>query len=1048
MKNLIACLIFIAITWGAFAQEPKNGYDTERTLAKAESLMMALNWQPALETFQILLPHLNKQKKPEKIKVRNGIGRCQLKLGKAGDSLEVFMLETKGLAMELLGERHPEYATSLYLLGVLYHNLGNHAAAKPLYKQALAIQKQVLGEMNHDYAATLNRLGRIYAVMGSYKDAMPLFIQTLVIWKEILGDKHPAYASCLNDLGNLYFDMGNYAAAEPIFLQDNAIIKEVQGEGNPDYAASLINLGNLYLNMGNYPAAEPIYKKSIAILKEAMGEDNPSYAVPIGNLGVLYLKMGNYVAAEAFMNQGIAIQKRLLGDRHPDYATYLNNMANLYNYLGNYAAAEPLFNQSMQIRKDILGVHHPDYAMSLNNLGNLYQNMGDFSRSEIMHKQARDARKEALGKDHPKYAGSLFNMGILYTKFGRYNEAEMDLVQAIDIQKKTLGWKHPELATSLRNLGLLYKNMGNYAASESRYQQALAIQKEILGERHPDYAESMADLANLHLAQNQFQLAIPEWVKAKNLILAHQKVNFPSLSDNEKEVFYKTKIRPYFEQFTSTVLQPQTYSGHDSLLPQLYDLHLTSKALLLNESSRWRRTVLASGDKNLLEKFLAWEQATKKYAAYLNEEEDFNPKTADSLERVSREMEKNLSKISERFTNLTERNPKSWTDVQKTLKPGDAAIEVIRFRTLGNYQMFNPVDSIKPHSLHGLTDSVQYAFLVVTPTSKWPELVVFSEGNAMEKALTGYRNYIKMGVTDEKSYQTYWKNLGEYLRKKRIKKVYFSPDGVYYQISLPTLFNPKTGKYLLDEIEVFQVTNTRDLLNEKASESGSQYAILLGSPDFGSGYTPLPGTQKEVETIAQNLKEKGWEPEVHFGKEAGELALSNMKKPRLLHIATHGYFEASESYMPNNRVGNRAASTVIKKTNPLWRSGLILSKNRSQDTLTWGNDGILTAYEAMFLNLSHTELVVLSACETGLGEIQNGEGVYGLQRAFMVAGAKTVIMSFWKVNDTVTQELMVGFYRHWLAGLTKREAFVKTQREIRARYPTPNYWGAFVMVGE
>ena len=207
---------------------------------------------------------------------------------------------------------------------------------------------------------------------------------------------------------------------------------------------------------------------------------------------------------------------------------------------------------------------------------------------------------------------------------------------------------------------------------------------------------------------------------------------------------------------------------------------------------------------------------------------------------------------------------------------------------------------------------------------------------------------------------------------------------------------------------------------------------------------------------------------IYTGDDALEDHLKESHKPNILHIATHGFFEKNVDVEKDDKFFQ----------NPLLRSGLMLtgaghSLNKKldedadadldelddDDDLSLAEDdsgldhesledGILTAYEAMSLNLDNTELVVLSACETGLGEIQNGEGVYGLQRAFKVAGARTIVMSLWNVNDQSTQLLMRNFYKHWLDTKDKHEAFRLAQEELRAEFPEPYFWGAFVIVGE
>ena len=214
--------------------------------------------------------------------------------------------------------------------------------------------------------------------------------------------------------------------------------------------------------------------------------------------------------------------------------------------------------------------------------------------------------------------------------------------------------------------------------------------------------------------------------------------------------------------------------------------------------------------------------------------------------------------------------------------------------------------------------------------------------------------------------------------------------------------------------------------------------------------TSLPGTEKEILDIEKFLKSRKWDVKSFLGDSALKVSIKTVKNPRVLHIATHGLF-LEDVELESSQVFGFEQKKMIE--NPLLRSGLFFTGadnylKAEENKPTGDENGLLTAYEAMNLNLDNTELVVLSACETGLGEIKNGEGVYGLQRAFLVAGARTIIMSLWNVSDQVTQELMIKFYTKWLAGKTKREAFREAQMEIMEDYPGFYYWGAFIMIGE
>jgi CHAT domain-containing protein len=268
---------------------------------------------------------------------------------------------------------------------------------------------------------------------------------------------------------------------------------------------------------------------------------------------------------------------------------------------------------------------------------------------------------------------------------------------------------------------------------------------------------------------------------------------------------------------------------------------------------------------------------------------------------------------------------------------------------------------------------------------------------------------------------------------QQLKRIYFSPDGIYNQINLNTLYDHQKKQYILDEVEIHPVVNTKQLVQSEPPKAKGGTAALFGRPAFSSSeFVDLPGTEKEIDQIDKYLRQNNYQSRVYKQTEATEENLRNVDSPYILHLATHGFFE-----------NNAASSTSLIRI--LLNSGIALSSIQQDKDR---DDGILTAYEALNLNLDANELTVLSACETGLGEFYPGEGVYGLRLALTSAGARYVMMSLWKVDDHATQELMILFYKHWLKNHDNiRLAFQRAQQELRKKYPDPYYWGAFVLTG-
>ncbi len=980
------------------------------------------------------------------------------------------------LAEKEFGAKDQAYGTLLNNVAFLYRKVGRYEDAEPLYKQSLTIAGTTSGKNHPDYAASLNNLAELYHSMGRYAEAEPLIKQALSIAKANSGETHPSYATSLSNLAQLYHSMGRYAEAEPLYRQALSIIKIVPGETHPDYAADLTNLALLCKAMGRYEEAEAFYIQATEILRIALGEIHPDYAASLNNFAGFYRTMGRYEKAELLYKQATAIVKAVFGETHPSYATYINNLAGLYSKLGRYREAELLHKRAAEVYKTKLGETHPLYANFLNELAVVYMSTGRYEEAEPLLKEALVIRKTALGETHPDYALALNNLAHLYSYKGPYDEAESLYKKALNIEREVLGETHPGYAISLQNLGALYRQRGRYREATLLLKEALVIQKAAYGETHPAHALVLSSLAILY-DYSGYDKEAEAMYQQGNANLLHQiQTYFPFMSEDEKEKFYNT-IKERFEGFNSFAVKR---SDENPLInAEMYNYQLSIKALLLNSTAKVKRLILGSGDKNLIASYQAWlaqkEYLAKVYALGKTEtaKQGINK---DSLEIIANDLEQQLSRQSSAFAQARDSALFTWQDIKSRLNPEEAAVEMVRIR------WFN----------ENLTDLVYYAALIVRPDSKnYPDLVLLENGNDLEGKYS--KDYLecrraKSGIA-YRPYWQYWQPIKEKL--SGIKKVYFSPDGIYNQINLNILPNPATGEYVLDEIDIHLVTNTKDLLQFKSKKSANKNAVLFGRPAYQlevqqlqaatkpfqkrgeagwlsdhertelrkASFTDLPGTEIEVKNIGQLLQRNGWQTSVHTGKAALEEAVKAVKNPAILHIATHGVFEQSNAEDVRSRGRNIVPLSLTDKshfaapsgTNPMLSSKLLLAgaatylnAEKKPDT----EDGMLTAYEAANLDLDNTELAVLSACETGLGEVKNGEGVYGLQRAFKVSGAKTILMSLWAVDDIATQELMASFYGAWLKTGNKRQAFRQAQQQIRDKYKLPKYWGAFVMVGE
>ncbi len=936
---------------------------------------------------------------------------------------------------------------SLDNMGYLYKNsLSMYDSAEYCYGVCVRLAKENYGEKHPDYALCLNNHAALYESKSRYSEAEELYVKALNIRKEVLGTESSPYAMSLNNLAALYNKMGNYILAEKYMNEATLIFSKVYGENNAKYATSVNNLAIFYKTMGNFSAAEPLYIKSMNIRKEIQGTNHPDYAMSLNNLAGLYFSTGNYPLAEHYYSEAKKIYLEAYGEKHPDYAMTLNNMATLYDAMGNDAMAEEYFVKAKEIYREVFGKSHQAYANALNNLAIHYESEKKYAEAEKMLLEALQIRKEVLGEKHIDYNGSVVNMAYYYWLTEKYYDAENLYIQALNFYKETFGTKHPDYARTLNYLANLYKKTGEYPKAEQLYKESVQVRKEILGDRHPDYAVSVNNLALLYYLTGNMESAEPLFLEGMGIINNSVIRNFVFLSEKEKEMYFKTRAGNYaaFYEFAS-----DRKEKNPGITEYVFDNIIRTKGLLLKSSTAMRSAVLGSNDSLLTDKYNRWIGLRKDIDKLYRTEISKRKKNVDELEKQANELEKELVKGSQVFSDFEKLQNHTWRDVQKGLGKGEAAVEFINF------------------SKGKDGDSVCYYALVIVPGAEFPEMIRLFEEKELVDLLKSSGNkasvlYGKKSETAKKLYSLVWLPLEKTLQNS--KTVYVSPSGWLHKISFSALLK-NNETYLCDVFDIREQTSTaKTATPENFSPGKNTSAMIFGglkynTPDSKEELWPyLEGTRTEADNI-KKLLDKQLGKVVLFTDTSGSEA--NFKQLaqqcNLLHISTHGFFYPepgiTQSENESGEVKFRGVRgyglwQFVNNKNPLMRSGLVFSGANqvwNDDVFIGCEDGMLTAEEVAVMDLRKCDLVVLSACETGLGDIKGSEGVYGLQRAFKMAGVKYIIMSLWQVPDKETVEFMETFYTKLLKLKDVRKAFNETQKAMRKKYD-PYYWAAFVLV--
>ena len=834
---------------------------------------------------------------------------------------------------------------------------------------------------------------------------------------------------------NLHFGQSAYATGRYVYAAKRLSSAQTYFEkagltSDLSYLKSIASQGLLYTSMGRFSQAEKFTAKALEMREDNLGKTNMSVAASLNNYAVLHYNLGQYNESEKEFSKALGVIETNKQQTAMPYAILMNNQAILYQSMGRYEEAVSLLKKALQLAGQLEVSKARNHLKFFSNLALLYQQMGKYPEAEEIYR----GLEKRLEKGKPEFANFLNNVAILAMLMKKEDRVEQMLKASAEIYKTTMTENSPAYAKVINDLGNFYRYKGRYQEAGPLLEQSLDTREQTLGDNHPLFVQNQEDLAILKWKMKDLTgaAALYKTVMEKTLDFVNR--YFPPLSEAEKTRYWDL-LSPRFERYYNFVIEAA--ATNKEALNDMLEYRLSTKGLLLSSTKKVTEAILNSGNAKLIADYTAWldskEQLTALYA-YSKEELQEQSINVDSLERVTNAMEKRLSESSKDFSQFFFTGKTTVADLQRELKTDEVVVEIIRLRQFD--QVF--------------TDQVRYAALVLGKSGSIPELVLLSNGTDLEgKHAKTYRLSMKNKSNDENSFTQFWSPIDEKVKGK--KTIWFSPDGVYNQVNLYTFKRPG-GDFLINQYDVVLVGNPRDLVTNKTKKaiSTGKNATLLGFPDYGSGTVimQLPGTKVEVDNINKLLKTSGFKVDELTEKKATETNLKSAHKVSILHIATHGYFlkDVDKASWP---IGVHAD---YAKDNVLLRSGLMLTgaaeANSAAQTLDSSNNGIMTSYEAMNLDLKGTDLVVLSACETGLGEIKAGEGVYGLQRAFLVAGAEAIIMSLWKVDDAATQLLMNNFYTNWVKTNDRQKAFKQAQQQLMAneKFKAPLYWGAFVMM--
>jgi CHAT domain-containing protein/Tfp pilus assembly protein PilF len=944
------------------------------------------------------------------------------------------------------GTEHFVSALNLKLLAFLYDQKGDYRKAEAAYLRALAAQEKLTGPEHPEVADVLIGLGTVYGHMEDFVRAEQVYTRALAIREEVLGPDSTEVASALFSLSHALTNRGLYGQAEPLLRRALAIQEKALGADTLEVALTLNNLAYLYMEKGDFEQSEALFKRSLATFEKLLGPEHALVGTPLNSLAALYRTKGDYQRAEPLLKRALAIQEKAVGPLHPDTANALNSLAVLYSEKGDDERALPLFLRALAIREKA----EPDsssVAATLNSIANVYSSKGEHAQAISLYKRALAIVEKTVGTETPLYASTLSNLAVVYADEADYAQAEPLIRRALALREKLLGPDHPDVAVTLSNLAYIYFAKQEFEKEEPLYLRALAITEKAYGPDHPNVGLYLANLATVYWARGDKRQALAALTRNAELRERNLALILTAGSEEQKRLYMATLANE-----TDGLISFHTSAAPTD--PAAAELALTTilrrKGRVLDVMSDQvgaLRRRLDAQDRALLDRLSATRSALARLV--LQGGDGGSPaERREEEKRLKDELDVLEAKVSERSAEFrTQAQPVTLKAVREAIPADAALVEFVVYRPYD-------VSAANRKSRFGASRYVAYV-LKRTGAPLWVDL---GDAESVERGVTAWRRALIDPSNQEASRSG--RALDEIIMRpvRRLlgdtRRVFLSPDGALNLIPFGALVDER-GRYLLEDYSMTYLTSGRDLLRLQLSEKSREGPLVVANPLFeanapaatvpasqttrnrrsadfaNSVFTPLPGTKGEARALGAILTGV----RVYTDAQASEALLKHVSGPSILHIATHGFFLPDQPLVSADaaQAESRGMALVgrgrVEGENPLLRSGLALAgANRGQGGE--GEDGVLTALEAAGLDLRGTKLVVLSACETGVGEVKNGDGVYGLRRALVLAGAESQVMSLWQVSDEATRDLMIGYYKRLQAGEGRTEALRAVQLEM------------------
>lgn len=979
---------------------------------------------------------------------------------------------------------------------------GKYTEAIGPAKRVLEIRRSILGDENANTATSIDYLGYILVSQGNAKAGHSYLEQALEIRKRILGEEHQSTAISLDHIGRSLQAQGKYAAARESLEKALSIRKKALGDEHPNTATALSNLGHVLLIQGDLSAARRNFEQSLQIRKKALGGDHLSVAASFEELGLLLQNQGEYAESLRYFEQSLSIRKKAQGEEHPAVAQLYSRLGLLLQTLGDNKAAQTYHEQALKIRRKVFGNEHPLVATSLSELGWVMVGRGDYAGAQLNCEQALVIFQKTRGDENISTATCHFMLGVICKEQHNYRAAQNYFERSLDIYRKVLGEDDAGSARALQFLGILQKEQGNYAAARPYYEQSLKLISKARGNDHPFTGRYRDNLMRLETAVGNLPVAMSLTDQSRRGVRRHISRVLLGLDEQEQLRFLEVTEE---KNFHSAISFGFAYRQNAEIARHSAAWLLNGKAVAQDALSE---RILLARDATNTETAAIVQQLVdvRRQLANLALGSGQEQLRRESLEKLSQEESKLTREVNEK-TARPGQSGDPWVElevIRRAIPADGMLIEIARFRVF-NF-LYKPGES--------MWQPARYAAWLIPPLGRGEvEIIDLGPAADLEQATQKANQILREAATPDgllrqqgevaavKALSTElgrvselaWKPLAPKI-PDGTKKLVISPDGVLWMVpwaALPT----KNDKCLLEEYALHYEVCGRNLAQAKPTKEKNNPPIIFADPDYDEnpattrksiqaifpnldlkddvtrgfeshtalGNVPqLPNTKLEADAVAPNLKQiTGNVPTQYLGPYALETVMKHIARPRVLMLSTHGFFLPDQVAKTNDNDASEMTETRSATLltvdgqpieNPLLRCGLLFAGCNSKQ-MVGGDEGILTGKEVVGIDLRGTELVVLSACETATGKVNNGQGVAGLRQAFQLAGAQSVVATLWQVPDRDSAIIMSDFFSNLAAGESRPEALRNAQlKRIQSRRERngaahPFFWAAWTITG-